>query len=95
MPNERIQAIADVLNNNEEYAKEILTLAPAEAAKVLAAKGYDFTEAELIEFVAEVKKTMSANGELGEDELEAVTGGCNTCFWIGVGIGIAIVVAPW
>lgn len=95
MPNERIQAIADVLNSNEDFAKEILTLAPAEAAKALAAKGYDFTEAELIEFVEEVKKTMAANGELGEDDLENVTGGCKVCLVIGIGLGIAAVVAPW
>ena len=95
MLNERVQAIADVLNSNEDYAKEILTLSPAEAAKALATKGYDFTVEELIEFVEEVKKTMSTNGELGEDDLENVTGGCKVCLVIGIGLGIAAVVAPW
>lgn len=76
MTKERIQAIAEVLEN-DDLRKELLAMEPADAAAEMKKKGYDFTADELIEFgtlVAEATNT----GELNAEELDAVAGGAVT-----------------
>ena len=90
MTKERIQAIAEVLEN-DDLRKDLLAMEPADAAEELKKKGYDFTADELIEFgtlVAEATNT----GELNADDLDAVAGGAVTALTI-LGVGFAIKVA--
>ena len=50
MTNERSDLIANVLLEDQEYAKKLFALSPDAAAAELAGKGYDITADELIEF---------------------------------------------
>lgn len=95
MDNSKMQMIADALNENEEFAKEVINMEPKDAAEALKNKGCDVTEGDLVDFVEACKKSMPENGELADDDLEAVSGGCKWCFGVGVAIGVAVVIAPW
>lgn len=61
---------------NLELAKKILPMQPEEAQKVLAENGFDFTIDEILE-AGKVLYEMqnSPEGELSENDLEAVAGG--------------------
>ena len=83
MTQERINAIAEVLNADEERAKKLIDMEPADAAEALKAEGYDFTADELIEFGEIVAKANQA-GELDESKLDNVAGGV-----IAAGVAIA------
>lgn len=90
MTKERIQAIAEVLEN-DDLRRELLAMEPANAAEELKKNGYDFTAEELIEFgtlVAEATNT----GELNAEDLDAVAGGAVTIITL-LGVTFATKVA--
>ena len=101
MTNERSDLIANVLLEDQEYAKKLFALSPEAAAAELAGKGYDITADELIEFKQELEKTAklySENGELDEETLASVSGGCTKCFTAGlwtVAVGVTVVGMMW
>ena len=57
MTQERLNAIAEVLNADEDRAKKLIEMEPAAAAEALKAEGYDFTADELAEFGAIIEKS--------------------------------------
>lgn len=89
MTNERIQAIAEALANNDELRKAVLAMEPAEAADALKKEGYDFTADELIDF-AKLVADATAEGELDADSLDSVSGGSITV-WAAIGGGAFVV----
>ena len=95
MTQARINAIAEVLNADEERAKKLVEMEPAAAAEALKALGYDFTAEELIEF-GEAAAKANQQGELDADSLDQVAGGIN---WGAVArsafIGILYPIRPW
>ncbi len=74
MTQERVNAIAEVLNADEDRAKKLIEMEPAAAAEALKAEGYDFTADELIEF-GEILSKANQSGELDESNLDDVAGG--------------------
>ncbi len=90
MTNERIQEIADVFSNNEELAKSVIEMEPADAAEAMKKAGYDCTADELIEFGKLVSDAVakSENGELDTSDLDSVSGGSIT---VGVLVGAAAI----
>ena len=76
MTKERIQEIAEVLEN-DDFRRDLLAMEPADAAAELKQKGYDFTAEELIEFGRLVVEATSAE-ELNAEDLDAVAGGAVT-----------------
>ena len=77
MTNERIQAIAEALDKNDEQRKALLAMEPVAAAEELKKSGYDFTADELIEF-AKLVVEATESGELDEEKLDEVAGGAIT-----------------
>lgn len=78
MNKERINQITEALLQNENEVAALFELSPADAAAKLAEMGFDFTEAELVEYgkiLDQEKKAAEACGELSEDALENVSGG--------------------
>lgn len=84
MTNERVMAIAEVLGADDAQRKALLEMEPEAAAKALAAKGYDFTADELVEF-GKLVADAQAKGELDADALSEVAGGSLT---VGALLGI-------
>ncbi len=74
MTQERVNAIAEVLNADEDRAKKLVEMEPAAAAEALKAEGYDFTADELIEF-GKILSKANQSGELDSDQLDDVAGG--------------------
>ena len=56
MTNERSELLANVLIADQEYAKKLFAMTPADAAADLAAKGNDFTAEELAEIYVDMMK---------------------------------------
>jgi len=79
---ERANALKDVLFSDEECAKKLLEIGPAEALTQINAHGYDFTLDELNEF-GQALRDIAQNGEICVDALDDVAGGTLT--------GIAVV----
>lgn len=82
---------------NDELAKQIISLQPAEAQKVLAENGFNFTIEEILakgEELNEFIKKMNS-GEINEEALDQVSGGCKWCFAAGVAIGVTAYILPW
>lgn len=78
MSTERINQITEALLQNENEVAALFELSPAEASAKLAQKGFDFTEAELVEYgkiLDQQKKLTEAGSELNEDALDNVAGG--------------------
>ena len=78
MTNERITQITNALMADEAGVKALFELAPADAAKDLVQKGYDFTEEELVEYgkiLDQEKKSAESSAELAEEALDDVAGG--------------------
>ena len=90
MTKERIQAIAEVLED-DELRRTLLAMEPTAAAEELKKKGYDFTADELIEFGTLVAK-VSSTGELSAEDLDSVAGGAVTVLTL-LGITFATKVA--
>ncbi len=98
MTNERINQITKALLENESEVVALFELTPAEASAKLAQKGYDFTEAELVEYgkiLDEQKKAAEANTELAEDALDQVAGGVIGYFVAGVLVGYWVYGQKW
>lgn len=76
MTKERIQAIAEALEN-DDLRKALLDMEPATAAEELKKEGYDFTTDELIEFGTLFAEATST-GELNAEDLDSVAGGSVT-----------------
>ena len=70
---ERYEKLAELLSDEKEAA-EIISESVEETQKNLAARGLEFTIAELKEFGKAVT-AANAQGELDEDALEGVSGG--------------------
>ena len=82
------EALAD-----KEYAAELLKLDPKEAKASLAAKGYEFSDEDLMEMAEAIQKalTQAKDGELSENDLEAVAGGGHIGSYVaGVAVGVAV-----
>lgn len=85
---EKANALAEYLNADEDRAKKVVEMGAADAVEALKKDGLEFTAEELAEFAEAVEKAQKT-GELGEAELEGVSGGVMTLipiFLIGVGI---------
>lgn len=85
------EALADI-----EFAKEIFQMEKAAAKSALAAKGYEFTDEEMDEFIAAIKNYIAGVNmdELSEGDLESVAGGGHIGSFLGgiaTGIGAAVV----
>ena len=80
-----------------DFANKVLALEPAEAQKVLAEKGYDFTLDEILAYGEEFNATMAKmkGGELSEEDLADVAGGCKWCLAAGIATGIVLVTVGW
>lgn len=91
MTKEKIQAIAEALEKNDDLRKAVLAMGPAEAAETLKKEGYDFTADELIEF-GKLVADATAESELDVDALDDVSGGAVTALTI-LGVGFAIKVS--
>ena len=92
MTQERLNAIAEVLNADADRAKKLVEMEPAAAAEALKAEGYDFTADELIEFGETVAKSQES-GELDEGKLDDVAGGVITTGALLIGIAAGVWVA--
>lgn len=91
---ERITALVDALQQDETFTKELVKMSPEEAAAALRVRNYDFTTDDLVSFYDEIMKymgQMNGGGELDEELLENVSGGCMRCFGQGVVIGVLVV----
>ena len=79
------EALAD-----KEYAAELLKLDPKEAKASLAAKGYEFSDEDLMEMAEAIQKalTQAKDGELSENDLEG--GGHIGSYVAGVAVGVAV-----
>lgn len=78
MLEERAKQIAEMLNKDENYTKELLALDFDAAAKKLSEDGYDFTADELKKFqeeIADIAEFINENGELDEESLSKIAGG--------------------
>lgn len=72
---EKAIAISEFFNADEERAKKLFELEPADAAAKMTADGCAVTADELIEIQAEIKKMATTGTELDEAALENVSGG--------------------
>ena len=74
--NEKLEALAAYLSENEVKGEELLSLPAAEACAKINAEGYDFTAEDLVAF-AEIAEKIAAQqeGELDESDLDNVAGG--------------------
>lgn len=79
---ERANVISQYLEADQERAKELLALEPADAAKKMNADGNDFTVNEIIDYGKALKVAVSKD-ELGAEDLDSVAGGVVT---VSVGI---------
>lgn len=96
LSNERTEAIAKYLLDDEKRAQEVLSLSPEEAVSRINSDGNNFSVEEIQEFGENLKYVASQNGELSEDQLSDVSGGVIaaaaaavylTCVSIGVALG--------
>lgn len=88
MTQERKEQFAAVAFKDEETAKKLLVMEPADVVAYLKGEGYDFTVEEVIE-IGEDIKSLQAKGELSADELDGVAGGKGE-FIAGVLVGMLI-----
>lgn len=88
---EKANALAEYLNKDEARAQKLAKMEAEDAVKALSADGLEYTADELAEFAEAVEKSSDAKGELSEEALEGVSGGC----WIVIPIVIGIGVIAW
>ena len=82
---EKLVAKVEEVMKDESFVQQLAaTEEPEEAQKLFASRGIDFTLEEVKAIAAGVQ---SENGELGEDDLEAVSGG-SVLATIGAVVGI-------
>ena len=94
MTQERIDAIAEVLNADVDRAKALINMDPAAAAQALQAEGYDFSAAELSAF-GEIIAKASAPEELDLDALDDVAGGISKTSYINPKRPLPIIAKPF
>lgn len=82
---ERADIISQFLADDQERARVLLDMEPAEALEKINAAGYDFTVQELVEYCDALKLAI-AGEELNADDLDSVSGGA---VMVSVGIMIA------
>lgn len=87
---EKANVLSDYLAKDEARASEIIAMDTADAVKALGADGIEITAEELAEYASAVEEAKAQSGELNEDALENVSGGC-LGLAIGVGVGVAVV----
>lgn len=90
MTKEKIQAIAEALEN-DELRKSLLAMEPAAAAEEFQKNGFNFTADDLIEFGTLVVDA-SSTGELNAEDLDSVSGGSVTVLTL-LGVTFATKVA--
>ena len=98
MTEERSLMIGEALAADVEETKRLLDLTPEEAAAELAKKGYDFTAEELIEFrneLQEAAKLCGGDGELDEEALSSISGGCSKCLQAGLWVVVGVIAVVW
>lgn len=78
MTNERTQYIDNVLAQDPDKLKKLLEMSPEEASAVLHDEGIDITAEELVEFLNNIMASLK-DGELNENDLDTVAGGCGGC----------------
>lgn len=79
---ERAQILGDYLVSDTERAKKLVELTVDEAVKIINADGHDFTVEELKDFGEAANKAaemQTEDGELSEEVLGEVSGGCIDC----------------
>jgi hypothetical protein len=95
MTEARSNEIAEVLLSNREYGEHKLSISLEQAVAEFEKEGYDFTAEELIEFrqgLVTLLEAQKNGGELDEDALSKVSGGCHRCFVAGEWVAVALVV---
>lgn len=85
---ERADIISQYLADDQDRAKALLDMEPAQALKEINSAGYDFTEEELIEYCNALKLAI-AGDELKPDELDTVAGGVVVSVGVMVACGVA------
>ncbi len=89
----------DALLEDEVKASEVFSGSKEEARAKLAAMGIEFTDEEFTDFLEGVKLTLNKGGELNEDDLEQVAGGCSACKShgqrVGEKVGRILNIAKW
>lgn len=91
---ERADIISQYLADDQERAKALVALEPAEALVQINAAGYDFTVEELVEY-CEALKLAVADGELNADDLDNVSGGAVVSVGIMIACGVGGFVAGY
>ena len=89
----RTNQIAEAMAVDTAYAEKLLQMSLEGAVKEFREKGYDFTEDELREFGTNLGKLIEAQkngGELDENALEDVSGGCWKCAAVGTVVGAGL-----
>lgn len=80
---DRAEMLAEYMEADLQRAKALFEMDVEDALVKINADGYDFTVEELQEFALELEKaSQNSEGELGEDELETVAGGCPSSYWV-------------
>ena len=95
MTEQRSNAIADALTADQETMQRMLEMSAEDAVAEFDRMGYDFTVEELNEFhdeLVEAAKHVKADGELDEEALANVSGGCSKCFAAGAAVGVIMLV---
>lgn len=90
MENNGFGRLVDLLTNEKEVREKLLAMSPAEATEALKKLGYNFSEAEIIEFSNTAKKSLqeTATSEVKEEDLAQVAGGKGKTDWNAVGAGM-------
>lgn len=92
----RMNEIVTAMGTDEDEIKKLIEMTPEAAAAEFAAKGYNFTAEELVEFGDSLMASVS-NGEINEDDLDKVAGGSvvGAVFLVGVIIGMTANERGW
>lgn len=80
---ERADLLTKYLEEDQDRAKNVLSLEVEAAAKEINRSGYDFSVDELTEY-GNALKLATAQGELNEDDLENVSGGVVVTVSVGI-----------
>ena len=88
MTEERAKALTEYLSKDADRTEQLFDMNIEDAVKEINADGYDFTAEELSEFADAMVKISDKkdSGELSDEELEDVSGGCGISlgFWLTI-----------
>lgn len=100
MDEKKMAELNGVLVEDHDFTLQILAMSPEEAVVVLKEKGHDFTVEELLAYRNELTNVIEAvqnkKGELNEDQLDGVVGGC--LYRVAAGACVAVTAlggSPW